>query len=381
MRYLDRSRQVAWERCPRLRYWQYEHEAVGLEPQQTGLALFTGINIHQGMEQLLQGQDLEAVLAAVLPVYAVPEVAESLSFGGYTGEPADIMLEQAALVEALLRAAAFVRIPMKIGELLATEREEAVELTEGLQLLARADAVYRHYDGLAYVHNFKTVSSPDDKWRQQWQMDTATISEVLAVETRLGERLGGVVIEGICKGRKAQHSKSSEYAGRTYHDSPLLWAWMKPGEPPFPDEWTTAYEWTGADGRGHRLGKGWMKQPTYLKYPGGTKAWIEHLWATSPELLGEQFIMLPPILRSDADIEEWKRDSIIREQRIAIAAEAENAMERFPKHSSDGNCIWPQRCPVFELCWGTHSADPEGSGWKQRTPNHPTEVYNDEATV
>lgn len=375
---VDRSRIEAWQKCPRSRWWGYEYEGRGLQSAQPVAALEIGKAVHAGIACLLREASMPNIELAVAAAcggfrdVTVPTAA----IVDNEGQPQDVE-EALALIEALVRAWAAVRLPawLQEYEVVAVEREEILELGPNIIFLARPDAlVSRKADSSPMLVNFKTVSDPNKTWRDQWRYDMQTLSEVLPVEARVGEKLAGVIVEGLAKGKRLESRDKTFY----YHNSPLIWPWKKSGEAPFTaDEFSGRYEWDDpATGKSHRLGKGWTKVPVW-KEPGGVKHWLDLLLSTDRALVEEQFVTLPPVLRSEWEIEEWKEATVDSEWRIRAGAKLVHPTNEvglssiFPRHTSHGNCIRPGRCQFFELCWGIAAADPLGCGlYGLRAPNH-----------
>ena len=96
-------------------------------------------------------------------------------------------------------------------------------------------------------------------------------------------------------------------------------------------------------------------------------------------MIESYLIELPPIMRSDYQIEKWKRMVLPRELDIRtyrkVAEDVEGLRDyHFPMHSAGGNCLMPSKCPCEPLCWGSAAANPLESGlYKLRVPNHPAE--------
>ncbi len=63
---VDRSRLETQEKCPRKRYLQYSHGGPGIESQKSNsIELWTGINVHRGMEFILGGMTIEDTVMKV----------------------------------------------------------------------------------------------------------------------------------------------------------------------------------------------------------------------------------------------------------------------------------------------------------------------------
>lgn len=331
----------------------------------------------------------------------------------------------------------------------AMKRPVLVDNPATVVLMARADwIVRRKSDGSIFIVNFKTVADAGRSWREQWRYDMQTLSECLAVEERLCQcghdrewhdfgngycteppkpqsyandsfkaiesplkmcgctkfrsvKLGGVIIQGLLKGKRMEYPQGS---GKYEHNSPLIRCWYRAGEPPMtePEFYPLSrYEYDCVEphkmgngrscsgGKHHRL-SGVRKALVRDVYPGGIAAWIDWLAANDPEVLESQIVILDPILRSDWEIERWKRQTLRREVEIAAAAERINAMEdgpekdaavdeAFPMHTGD-TCSndYGRTCSYADICWGSAQADPLGSGLFQiREANHSTEPVRD----
>ena len=206
-----------------------------------------------------------------------------------------------------------------------------------------------------------------------------TISEVLPVEAERGVKLGGVLIEGLVKGRKSvQYPRES---GNWYHSNVLTWAWRKVGSPPLEEEqWAAKNTWTDEYGKPRKLGKGWQRVPAWRDYPGGIKAWVEWVLQYEPGAAESCFVTIPPILRDEHEIEEWKESTVrqevtVRDSRFLLKEHPEKLAVLFPKHTANGNCVRPSECPFLDCCWGVSGDDPLGSGrFQRRVPNHPQEL-------
>jgi hypothetical protein len=288
--------------------------------------------------------------------------------------------EQKALIEASSRAW-FVTCFQQFAdtyEVLAIEREETVELAPGIQWMSRPDLlVRRKVDGAVFIINMKTTKRADDRWTGQWPIDQQTLSEVVAVEARIGEKLSGVVILGLIKGDQLEYPRGS---GQWYHNNPLIWAWHNESGRAHPlGDWSARYEWQDSEGN-HRLGKGWVKREVWLHYEGGVAAWIEKLAIKDPAILHEVVVQLPPIMRSDQQIESWKHavmatEDSIHKRRDRVQQLGWNLDTQFPMSTSSGNCLWPRKCECFALCH--ENADPDDeSVWQARVPNHPQEKFD-----
>jgi hypothetical protein len=384
--FFQRSGVNSLQKCPRKRWWEYEYMGRGLTGILKYLPLEAGGAVHSGLEQFLMGKPVQEAVDEAHRVYDLAVVASGVDLTLYEGQdPQRVVDEHRAIVEALIRAFAAVELQPLLAnyEVVTLEREVAKDFTlagHTLRLLGRIDALLRRRsDGSQFILNFKTASMLGKKWVDEWQHDSQVITEVLAAEPSLGP-IAGVIIYGLVKGRRQEYPPES---GNWYHNTPLAHAWRRSGTSPTGgDEWAARYETNGK-----RLGKGFRKESVWDNYPGGIKAWVAMLAATDPDLLREQFVQLPPITRQPSDVTEWEQMVLPREVDIHMAAAKLKELEQkgldatatavwnseFPKHTSGGNCVWPSRCPCYQLCFGAAAADPLNSGFTLREPNHPDE--------
>ena len=372
MIYCDNSRRSVAEKCLRKRWWLYEYQGRGIQRVKQGretFPLLTGTGVHSVIESVLQGNDIHTGICAGMAPYA--------DFHADDERTEFLVSEQRALIEALGRAWHTICYQQFVDtyEVLAIEREETVELAPGLMWMSRPDLlVRRKVDGALFIVNMKTTKRADERWVGQWPIDQQTLSEVVAVEARIGEKLSGVIILGIIKGDQLEYPKGS---GQWYHNNPLIWAWHNESGKAHPlGCWSARYEFQDSDGSLRRLGKGWVKREIWLHYDGGVAAWIEKLASADPAILHECVVQLPPIMRSDRQVEAWKAAVMAGELDIRAKREASGHEvwldAAFPMSTSSGNCLWPTKCPCFALCH--ENADPDDeSVWEPRRANHPQE--------
>jgi hypothetical protein len=263
-----------------------------------------------------------------------------------------------------------------MGELPQPARLVCTKLVQKVRLLARLDALLkRKADGATFVLSFKTCSAADQWWVEGFLYDNQTVSECLAAEARLGHKVDGVIVQGLVKGaRKVKHED------QWHNSSPLIWGWRNEEK----GEWAARYEWTDEAGLSRRLGKGFRRAPVWREYEGGVAKWVERLANENADLLAESFVELPAMLRSQWEVDQWQRQTLAQEIRIAESAQLVNSEAdsvaklhlldiHFPKHSAGQNCIRPSKCSMHSLCWSAAGQDPLNSGYRYRTFNHPQE--------
>ena len=398
----------------RKRYYAYHFAGMGIERVTLSLDLTVGIYTHAILADVLNmlrqrrfdDVKLQEIIACGCRMFDQEVRQRGLALelaSGYEQDEAGKINVQAPTIDFTIQlysawmrnsvtAWCAIRAPYYVQnyDIIEVEKEEEMMLdNQRLLFLARTDAVLRrHTDGELFVLNFKTVGEPNDWWREQWRHDMQTLTEMLPIEARLGQRVSGVLIEGLVKGKKnIQYPKDS---GQWWSNSPFCWAWVKPGQAPFPSEYAAKYEWIDqATGYTRRLGKGFTRTPIWNDTI-GVQGWLQWLYENAHDVVEQQFIGLPPILRSQPEIDQWLRQNTVRELAIHEMADATKVSQGedhqnmldwcFPMSTSGGNCIRPSKCPFYDLCWGAGTADERlGSGeFMLRQPNHPkeAEVHN-----
>lgn len=419
----DRSRIEDHEKCPRRRYWRYHYGGKGLEKAgDLKLDARIGTGCHDGIEEGLQTvtTSMRSVVAEKAGDAFALDCCNVLSGVTLTDQQQHDIKEGSQIVTALTYAWLRTVAPRLLseGEVLAIEKELTVDLPVAtpdgstiVRLMTRPDIIWRRKsDGTIFIRNLKTTRRADVKFTEKWALDQQTLSEPLAVDEWLRHKdgyndavpalqpyeqvCGGVIIDGLVTGEVLW----DKYRSLFYHNNSLIYCWRS-GDIGVGSkvEFYPKYEWTCTaphkfangrkceGGRTHKL-SGVTKVAVADAYPGGIISWIDYLIANHPDVVAESVIELQPVIRSDYQIERWKRQVLPREVAISRWATQVNAAEpeqvdaaldaAFPMHTSNGNCLYPGKCFAFDLCHGTAAADPLAAGYQFRVPNHPQEKEN-----
>jgi hypothetical protein len=408
----DRSRILAFQRCPRERYLGYHIHGKGLQRKAKSLPLQFGSAFHEGAEELLiQDEGADSATIVELTVTRAQKylisafAAHNIAFDGEI--TADIRkafeygeAEQSAMAEALLRGwwayegesflAAF--------EIIEVEKEGLAVIGENLNLMYRPDALVREREtGDLYVISWKTCATFGKRTVDQARTDMQSMSEVWGrlhdAASDRPDTIAGVLYKFAVKGSRRHDDWDDLYK----QDNPLIYGWMKLGASPEETEWSWKYSWSDPDeindktGKpvGHKLGKGWKKVPIWQSYPGGVKAWIEALASQSiaPTFLNALESAFPsplPVERRPDEIVHWQLQ--IEAQELSIAnnlVTIENAVMEdvksrlldayFPQHTA--SCHSFTGCPFLSICWENQPAE-VGDLFKIRESNH---AKNEEA--
>lgn len=364
--YVDRSRIQAALDCKRLRYLRYhypdeEGRRRGIQPKVKGLPLVSGSFIHKAIELHLTGTPLDDAIG-----YAR---------GGYlleTGKDELACAEQLCLLEGLVRAWVRFRLPTLLDEYEVVSVEEDLDWPLDCQIvdMVKCDVILRRKsDGLLFILEFKTAKDTGMWWQQQWEHNTQVLANTQAIQEVLGEPIGGMLIEGMVKGRFAKDTqKGSPWFEKVIQHSPLCYIYkdIVEGEAVYSTRYHPKAEKVAV----------WEEM--------GVKAWVE---AMTVDELGTLFTPVPPIKPRALDLLRWKQQTIYQERGIAAdlaeideAEDEETAQrllaERFPKN--DGHChrYFGHPCPFEPLCFTSEvERDPIGSGrYVWRVPHHEQEM-------
>jgi hypothetical protein len=395
----SRSAVKTYQDCNRKRFHMYEAEngtpTRGWERKAMSIPLSTGIYTHLGIEVLLRQviagvpTDVDAAVSVASTEYA-GEVEQRGIAVEADSQAEDVIDEQRAHIEAMIRAWARVRLPrwLEQYEVIEVEAEDRIALSDDVTLAVRADVVVRRKsDDRYFVVNFKTVANPDERWLRSWEVDMQLMTELLAAERRHGKVFGGVIIEGIVKGARVKvghdlrevRDANKEVAG--YIDrSPLLYGFKQDADPPLR---ALEYQWESTTRKGWYKFRTWREDFQHAVLMPTTHTALEYWVNWLPEeVLENLFVTVPPIMRNASMIES-KVTQIVSMERsvhtgrgVVMAGQNGSSDEKrylqdvyFPQH--EGECYWPSRCPMFEMCYEPGTAeDPLGSGLYQTRHDH-----------
>lgn len=416
----DRSRLNDAAHCPRLYYWRYGFMGVGIVKARDlnpYWPFITGSFIHEGIEAILLGANGKQAAETAssnyynqyISIINDPEIGPE--------RQAILQLELAQevdLVKALVYGWSLVGYPRLLAnydlveggieqeEEISWTLEEPVTVSHPtitsqveMKLMTRTDILARSKSSsLAMLINLKSVGNPNEKWRLSFNRDMQTLTEAIAVESRLGMKVDGIIIEGLVKGSNKEYPKGS---GFWQSDSMLIYAWVKdntsaslPGESGG-IEYATSWDYTCdrphvmgnnarcPGGRNHTLGKGFRKRPVRDCFNGGVYGWVDYLMRHDSSTLESYFLQLPPISRDEFQIERWKRQHLhsekSRQDNAAIIdakfieGDKDAAYRLLDHHFIQHTGYQCHSCAYEDLCWSTGDPMDEGK-WRARTPNH-----------
>lgn len=348
----DRSRVTTDWSCPRKRYWNFEHEGKGITADRHALELFLGTVLHDG---------LAAIAANTIPI---DEIALAAHDEVIMGLPDDEQFanEQAALVEGLLRGFSRHIWPRFSAQytVVAVEKELLFP-HDGMGFMSKPDLLVRDKEGNLWYVEYKSTSTNKEQWVNSWTTAIQLHSSIRAVEHELGEKVTGIIVQGLYKG----------YVSYGKQTSPFCYGYYKPGNPPFStDQWR--YTWD----------RGFNKYPVWQK-AGGLKAWVDNM---PDDLLQEQFPQVPPIFINERLIDAFFRQRGDREIEIRLARQGLMNPDNDPSVKQTLlDMAFPQRwdqcapsfgkpCQFRKLCHSGMDADPLSAGFVYREPHHTPEM-------
>lgn len=431
--FTDRSRIIAYQECPRRRYLNNHLGGIGIQKTKLIIPLATGIYTHEALAHLLGGASVDSAVEVAVANYWAEVRARGIQIEpGEDG--AQVAEEQCALVEAMSRAYAIRKLPelLEQFEVMETEREDVWPLSQmqdgtPVQMMSRLDALLRDkVDNSLYIQSFKTSAGYDRRQASEAEHDVQGLSEMAAVEYRLGQwwnaiqdigdmspakdimrergcsermfdylaelphppQIAGIRMEYLIKGRRGEYPEGS---GSYVQYSPLIRGLIKFGPTSESCEFGWKRDYVDDMGQKRKLDYRTWKAVPMWQQPGGIKAWIE-LLATGTvqpdagDCLSSQFVTPVPYFRQDDDLRDWYEQTVVQETKVAEAvkivadAQKEGPMTYrtalntfFPQHRR--SCDWPSSCQFVDVCYSTNvKEDPVGSGlFMPRVPHHEPE--------
>lgn len=361
----DRSRATTDWKCPRLRYLQYEFEGKGVVGGNLSLELYLGTAVHDGLAamaaQHLNSGGVDIDLIASTARHQVYEALMLRNQADSDGEAMEFANEQSTLVEGLLRGfhrQVWPSLMMAYPVIKVIEGEMTYD-HQGMRFMSKPDLVVADLEGNNWYIEYKTTSSKKEGWVNSWNTAVQLHSTVRAIESSIGEKVTGVIVQGLYKGYESYGKQSS----------PFCYAYRRNGTPPFSQD-EIVYEYKA----------GFKRYPTWT-LPGGVAKWV----AGMPDhILADQFPQTPPIYIKDYLVDNFFAQRFVRETEIGMALEmlkeAKDEVEHdqvlngsFPQHFDQCYPGWGKPCGYRNICHGGVT-DPLAHGYEYRVPHHIPEL-------
>jgi len=407
---VDRSRLIDFQQCPRMGFYGYGYDGIGLDTLKKSVYLLRGQAIHTGVAIILAGYPSkpEDAIRAALAEFEV-RARKGMEIEKGEENPPSIE-EEKRIIEGALWAFVATLLPRIKAQytILDVEREEAVSLGDGVTLLARTDALLEHkIDHTLHIWSLKTTKQYDSRKEADGQTDIQGLSEALAVEARLGKKVKSIQMCYFILGRRK--TIETDIGKETITQSPFAWGYRRLGGGIGQgDEYYASQYWECHEphttthtkkatscpgGKTHKINDDFEMFPTD-EYPCGIQGWIEDI--ASGEVKGgdlESLILLPSeYFRQERDIVSFKRQAFYQAREIKegltavnryshpdekeIKEDALDAMFRQHKH----RCHYPGDCNFLKLCFPPPgerddiAKNPLKYGYRLREPNHPAEL-------
>ncbi len=346
----SQNRRAVDHKCHRARYWYTLFDGRGVVAKDEAQALTFGDVVHQAIATLHRGATpLDAVVAEVRSRLSLMPPGRSAS-------------EFLALGEGLVRGYHRAILPRLLQDYEVVLVEARTLYTYGdTILLSIPDLVLRRKsDRSLWYIEYKTTGDIGKKWFEQWEKSVQLMAGVKGVEEQIGEDVQGCIVQAFYKGRWDYKAQAQS--------SPFIYYWEKEGKrvPERPDKWA-----------------GWARVPVWEEI--GSEAWGAEMPLAS---VVAQFPQTPPIFPNRGLMENWLRQSAIREQTISNVAQVlahgigglslskglrEEMMDSvFPQDFNHCTPSWGYPCDYCDACWLPHvGRDPVGSGlyvWREKGP-------------
>lgn len=368
----DRSRTTTDWTCPRKRYLNYHLSGTGVVPPNLQHELFLGTVLHDGLAGIATATQLHGIggvdIDNIASVASKGVLDVLMDLAGGDDAQFNFAREQAALVEGLLRGFYRFAWPSLLDRypiIIAIEQEMTYPLHEGILFMSRPDLVLSDREGNWIYVEYKSTSSKQEAWANQWNTAVQVHSTIRAIEHTLGKAPSSVIVQGLYKG----------YVSYGKQNSPFCYAYHRQGTPPFsyPE---TIYEYRS----------GFKRFPSW-ELEGGTKVWADNM---PDQMLQDQFPQTPPIYIKPDLVDAFFQQRLLREveisQALQMIEDEDMPMDNrkqflngfFPQRFDQCNPGFGKSCGYRQLCHGGVT-DPLSLGWLPREPHHTPEMEQFEA--
>lgn len=302
--------------------------------------------------------------------------------------------EQQAMIEALIRAWAYVEAPRIINRFRVIKVENDVCFpigSNGVYLESRADMIlaedkdyfpyslktckeYTSWMMKSFLHDLQGIT---ESWStERWFEDRNRLRFHLGKKKIYPNRVTGVRFCFLVKGDRKE--------GTNADGSPNgVWFTYNPFIRGYKNEQGTktryAHSWFFETKKGNKsgrdaLGKGWVPFFVWEGYEGGVRQWMADIWdgkiqsdycSTGEghrEIFYEHVIVPTPIFRQESEIKTTLIEISSQEEEVFDRAKSlesfkdepdqylENMARWFPRRR--GSCFYPQECDFTPICWG-----------------------------
>lgn len=391
--WIDRSR--IEEQCLRKRYLQYNYLGTGLVSTARNEDLLIGAAVHEGVDLLMQGGNLDQALTVAMDCYD-----EGRPWGDWLLPEQKVILTNDGkhLVMALIYAFERCYLPQYREQYEVLEIEEEINWEVGtmsdlhLVCMSRPDAILRDKQTRRLWHvSHKTTKRFDDLILQKLDVDIQRFAEGYAIQAKYMEPIEGTLYNYFIKGdrRKDESTNLDRYTTgliRPYIQRIGTGGSITPEMLSYQWEWNRLDQSSGQVSK-KRLGKGWEKCDIYREMDFKTYlGWLAEKWVDpgGDFLLDSQAGMIPVYWDNDhawrwligtgKSEQRWYRTIDMDGNRMNMTGLV--AAEDLPLATQQ--CFsYNHRCQYFDICWRGKSPETLlGDGTlAHREPNHLQEFY------
>jgi hypothetical protein len=336
-----------WD-CPKKAWLTFWKDGTGYTKKSLNVEMWIGSMSHSIISRVLGGALIDKAIVDVTNEFIQDAVERGLDLEG----DASFILEVErikALVEGMVRGWFLVRWPLLSGEydVVETEREHIIRLTDGVEFLFRPDALLeRKKDKELAILEIKTSGWINDNYLNAYDYDSQTISLAKCISEEMGRPVTHVQIEVMYKGVTRRSAEGKKYY------TPFLRGWQNL------ETTEISYEEVKR--------KGWRE------FQVGTlvsaKDWVNNM---PIELLAAQYYS-KPVYRSLRSEAIWWEQTIDLTRLLSLrVGGGESCFHgRFSRYCFDNN--YHKRCQFLPYCYGEID-ELLGNGWEVREPHHANE--------
>ena len=354
--------------CEMKRWYQYHFKGTGLSKRSPFSATAVGTNVHGILSKVIAGGELKT---------AVFDATEDLrqSMEGHTPPSPFYVKEQRALMGGLAWAWTNFRLPHILDEytIESTEQEFSVEIWPGFEQTFRMDVILRRKDsGKLAILDFKTATSVNESWVQQWDHDIQTILYLEGLKKFAQEDVDGIIYEGLIKGqRRKDTAQASSFFDYEIQSSPFCYGYRhKEGMQPVQTEWPGSYKSWEKVSASMVVGDDWERWPAEVMEPD----------VMYDQLATTELVSPPPETRMKYVDNIFLGEKRFNERLDIIHRHARDAeeliklenlhLERNPKQCLKYGTRY--MCEFYDLCYSSEvREDPFGSGlYAERVDHH-----------
>lgn len=239
--YTTRSDIVARQECGRLRFLSSDFEGQGFALKSGKVPLLGGTHEHALLADIMGHYSGLKVLDGADPIAAaVEKVREAYTLevmeAGITNltdeDVVFTMQEQLTMIEGVARGFVYYRMPHILDEydVESVEQQWLWDLGPGIRLPFRLDAILRRKaDGVRVIADYKGIPYGDGGWSRPHENSLQTMLYITALEEHTGERVDGIIYEGLVRGQWKKDTakpENSPFSGRRIQQTPYCYGFQ-----------------------------------------------------------------------------------------------------------------------------------------------------------